>query len=161
MEVDADMELEGSHSEGPVPTEFLISAPAPEESSSMDGTATSMDADAAAGTSSSRFSDPVAHSILVDDHPCTPPGATTAGGAGAVLRRLLALAGAKRNNILALDDEYLLIGAGSACELLHLPSGEQRCLPARPGAGVACLARHPSGRYFAVGERRAAGAPSM
>lgn len=95
------------------------------------------------------------------DEPCQSSADQQQAPPGALLRSVLSLAGEKRNCLIALDGDHLLLGAGPACVLLHVPSGQQRALPCRAGATVGALALHPSGHCFAVGEERRHGTPSM
>lgn len=88
------------------------------------------------------------------------PAAATAAAA-IPLQQVLSLPGARRNGVVAMDAEHLLLAVGPGCMLLDMHTGQQRYLPGRPGTTVGALARHPCGRWFAVGEKCRHGTPRM
>jgi hypothetical protein len=157
MEFDPEAPV-AEQSDDPVPTDFLVAAPAAVQE---DEPVSASTAEAEPGAAEPPGPSPDCSSSG-DAQPAaaTEPGASSLP-VGDVLRQVLALPGGKRNCILALDADHLLVGVGPACMLLHLPSGTQKCLPARPGASVSSLALHPSGQFFAVGETRRSGTPGM
>ena len=76
------------------------------------------------------------------------------GAAPLPLHAVLGLGAERRHGLCWLDEGMALVAAGGAALLLDVATGRQTLVGA-PGAGaVACLAVHPSRRFFAL-----AGAP--
>ena len=67
----------------------------------------------------------------------------------------------KRNNLHRLGDNKLLSSAGNSLLLLDLDTLEQHFLLGIDMGGIGAITVHPSGKYFAVGERQLGGAPNI
>jgi len=67
----------------------------------------------------------------------------------------------KRNNLHRVGDNKLLTSAGNALLMLDLDSKEQEFLLGIDVGGIGAITVHPSGDYFAVGERQLDGAPNV
>ena len=67
----------------------------------------------------------------------------------------------KRNNLHRLGDNKLLSSAGNSLLLLDLDTLEQQFLLGIDMGGIGAITVHPSGNYFAVGERQLGGAPNI
>jgi WD40 repeat protein len=67
----------------------------------------------------------------------------------------------KRNNLHRLGDSKLLTSSGTSVLMIDLQTLEQQFLPGIDCGGVGAICVHPSGNFFAVGERQLGGAPNV
>lgn len=77
------------------------------------------------------------------------------------LQHILSVAANKRSNLHLLEDGTLVMAAGCAVLLLHIPTMQQRFLPGRDGGGVAAVAVHPNRQLFLVAEKCRSRPPNM
>ena len=67
----------------------------------------------------------------------------------------------KRNNLHRIDGTKLLTSAGAAVLMLDLETKQQTFLLGVDAGGIGAITVHPSGEFFAVGERQLGGAPNV
>jgi hypothetical protein len=89
------------------------------------------------------------------------PDAYEGAAAPLTLHAVLGLGAERRHGLCWLDEGTALVAAGGAALLLDVATGRQTLVGAPGGGAVACLAVHPSRRFFALAgaplcERRAA-----
>jgi hypothetical protein len=77
------------------------------------------------------------------------------------MQHILSLAANKRSNLHLLEDGTLVMAAGCAVLLLHIPTMQQQFLPGRDGGGVAAVAVHPNRQLFLVAEKCRTRPPNM
>ncbi len=90
------------------------------------------------------------------------PDAYEGAAAPLTLHAVLGLGAERRHGLCWLDEGTALVAAGGAALLLDVATGRQTLVGAPGGGAVACLAVHPSRRFFALAgaplcKRRAAG----